>query len=176
MATSGRFKGIKETKVFKTGQFFKEGKFRVKIKAVKWIVSAVDKDEYFIIETEVLESNNIEIKVGDERSHVINMGNVMGLPNVKGFVAAVSGVDPAATEINDLVQAYWSKQLGEYIDFEQVCELICSDTNPLKDEEMELTCFMTKTREGNDFTKHVWEPRDVTEENGETAETPPAAN
>lgn len=48
---------------------FKEGKYKVEIKAVKRAVSA--DGEYFIVETKVLESNNSEIKVGDERSYII---------------------------------------------------------------------------------------------------------
>lgn len=161
---SGKFKGIEDAKVYnRTGQYFKAGQYRVRINAVKWVPASVGSKEFFIVETKVLASNNPEIAVGSERSHVIDMSGVMGLPNVKGFVAAVSGVDPGLTTVNDEVAKYWSTQVGEHIGFEKICELICSDANPLKGEEMELECFDVTTKSGDPFTKHVWAPRDLTE-------------
>jgi hypothetical protein len=164
MAASTRFKGIEDSRVFKTGQYFLPGKYSVKINAVKWVNAAVGNKSYFIVETTVLASSNAEIAVNGERSHVIDMSNVMGLPNVKAFVAAVSGVDASGTDVNDQVAQYWSQQLGEHIGFEGICELICSDSNPLAEEEMDLECFMTKTKDGGDFTKHNWLPRAVSTE------------
>ena len=159
MGMSGKFKGIEDAKVFKTGQYFKPGKYKVRINAVKDVDSAVGSKSYFIVETTVMESNNPDIPVGGERSHVIDLGNVMGLPNVKAFVAAASGVDSTSPSINDEVTAYWSKQVGEHLDFEKICNLLVSSANPLEGEIMELECFETKTREGGDFTKHNWLPR-----------------
>jgi hypothetical protein len=161
---SGRFKGIEEAKVFKTGQYFKPGKYTVKINAAKWVDSAVGSKSYFVIETTVSASNNPEVPVNAERSQVIDLGNVMGFPNVKYFVAATSGVDPTSTAINDEVSAYWSKQVGEHLDFEKICELLVSSANPLEGEVMELECVEVTTRNGDPFTKHNWLPRKISEE------------
>lgn len=170
---TGRFKGIKEASYSKgSGSFFKEGIYRVKILGVKWVKSqkgGAQKREFFIIETEVLKSNNAEIAVGSQRSHVIPMDNVMSLPNVKGFVAAASGVDPDEANVNDAVAQYWSTLTGESVDFEDVCDWICGPSNPLKDEEMDLECIPVKTQAGGDFTKHAWMPRDTSEDSEASA-------
>jgi hypothetical protein len=162
---TGRFKGIEDAKVFGGKRpFFKPGKYKVQINAVKWVDSSVGSKSYFIIETTVLESNNPDVPVNSDRSHVINYNNVMGQPNVKQFVAAVSGVDPSSPSINDAVAAYWSKQVGEHIDFEGICELLVSSANPLDGEIMELECFDIETKGGDPFTKHNWLPRKISEE------------
>jgi hypothetical protein len=160
MGITGRFAGIEEAKVFKTGQYFKPGLYTVKIKAVKWVVGSVGKKEFVVIETEVLESNNPEVPVGGERSQVIDYSSVMGQPNVKAFVAAASGVDPGSSNVNDEVSAYWSKTVGEHLSFEAICDLIVSDTNPLEDVVLGLECVEVTTKSGDPFTKHSWQPNE----------------
>ncbi len=157
----GRFDGIESAKVYKTGQYFKVGKYRVKIKALKWVEAAVGNKEFVVIETEVLESNTDEVPVGVERSHVITMSDVMGMPTFKGFVACASGVDPTLDAINDLVVDYWAGITGEHNSFAGICDLLCSEANPLEGEEMELECVEITTREGKPFTKHNWGVRAV---------------
>lgn len=153
-----RFKGIQDAPVYKTGQYFKPGKYKVRIKAVKWVTSAVGSKNYFVIETEVVQSDNTEVPVGGERSHVIDMASAMGKPNVKAFVACASGFDPGITDINDKVCEYWSRAIGESLDFESICELIISDANPLQGNVMDLECMEIETRQGTPFTKHNWMP------------------
>ena len=162
MGFSGKFKGITDAKVFKGGQYFKEGLYKVKILAVKWVESARDKSEYFVIETEVLESSNPEIAVGSERSQVIDYGQTMGLPNIKAFVAAASGIDPYASDnLNDEVVDFWSKLTGQHIDFEDIVEMLIKE-NPLEGEVMDLECTEIITKEKKQpFTKHSWFARDT---------------
>ena len=119
----GRFDGIETTKVFKTGQYFKVGKYRVRILALKWVKASVGAKEFCVIETEVLESNNAEVPVGAERSHVIDMSGVMGMPTFKAFVACVSGVDPSVSSINEDVVEYWAGVTGEHNSFAGICEM-----------------------------------------------------
>jgi len=157
----GRFDGIETTKVTKTGSYFKPGMYKVRIKAVKWVKASVGTKEFCIIETDVLESSNPEVPAGSERSHVIDMSTVMGMPTIKSFVACVSGVDPSSESINDEVVDYWAKATGSYSPFAKICDLICSDANPLEGEEMELECVEITTREGKPFTKHNWAVREV---------------
>jgi len=163
------FGKIRDVDVGKSGQYFKPGIYKVRVKSVKVKDSQVGPAEkYFIVETEVLESNNPDIAVGAEKSQVIKMSNVMALPNVKAFVAAASGVDPNSETINEEVEAYWKKKLEEQgviqptetVSFDQVCDLIVSNLNPLGGLELKLECATIETKgEGKEFTKHFWSPK-----------------
>jgi hypothetical protein len=156
----GNYSGIGDAKVFKGGgQYFKPGRYKVAIQAVKWVNAAVGGKQFTVIETKVLESNNPEVPVGCERSQVIDMIGVMGLPTVKAFVAAVSGFDGTVSSLNSDVERYWAGITGETRDFAGVCDLIASDVNPLSDEVMDLECIEVDTRTGGKFTKHVWATR-----------------
>jgi hypothetical protein len=157
----GNFAGIENAKVSKTGQYFKVGKYRVKIAAVRWVKASVGAKEFVVIETEVLESNNTEVPVGAERSQVIDMTNVMGLPNFKAFVAAISGVDSSLGDLNDRIEAYWASLLGSALPLAQICDMICSESNPLSGEEINLECVEIKKKDGDPFTKHNWITRDI---------------
>lgn len=153
---------INNAKVFKSGKYFLPGRYRVKIQAVKWVKASVGTKEFVIIETEVLTSTNVEIPPGSERSQVIDMTNVMGMSNVKAFVAAVSGVDSSSTDTNVLIEKYWEGLLGSHVALADICDTICSDDNPLNGEEIDLECIETKKRDGDPFTKYNWVtvPRD----------------
>lgn len=158
--TMSIFAKIKEAKVFVTGQYFEPGNYIVKVKSVK-LQPASDKPGvvYFIIESEVLWSDNPNIAVGSERSQVINMSNIMALPNVKNFMGAASGFDPTREDLNDQVEATWSQMLGRQVDFPMICELAAGSLNPLEGTILNLLCTNIKTKEtGNDFTKHMWTP------------------
>ena len=178
----GKFSNIGKVSVSKSGQYFTAGNYQVRIKAVKIVPSqAGGNKEYFVIETEVLDSDNPQIKPGSERSHVIDMTNVMSMPNIKAFVAAVSGVDPSSGAINEEVEEYWQKwgleqgivEEGEEVTFERVCDLIVDSVNILEGTVMDLECtdvITKKEREAAkaagrdpkaDFTKHNWIPRDL---------------
>jgi len=165
------FGAVGEAKVTKSGNWFKEGSFKVKLLAVKAILSQEDQSPLFIVETKVLESSNDEIKIGSERSQVIDLTNVMGKPNMKSFIAAVSGVDPVAEDAAAKVCQFWSKKLGMDLTFAQICD-ICVDekTNPLEGTIMDLECVMIRTKpkqgrpEGGEFTKHNWQPRDTSKD------------
>lgn len=160
----GLFSKIEDAKVSKRGQFFKPGNYRVEILAMKIVESQQNGTPYCVIETKVLESNNDEIKVGDEKSEVIDMTNVMGKSNVKAFIAAVSGVEPTSADANEQICKYWVKRLGQDVTLEQICELAVSDGNPLEGYKMELTCVEVPTKKDGVFTRHNWRPRDVSAE------------
>jgi hypothetical protein len=164
----GKYDKIVDAKVTKTGQYFKAGRYRVQILAMKDVDSQKGKN-FTVIETRVLASDNPEVPVGAERSQVIDMGNVMGFPNLKAFMAAVSGVDGTQPNVNEEVEAYWQKQHPQkaYLAFPKIVESVIED-NLLEDVEMDLECVDIKTQEGGDFTKHIWGVRDVSED-GATA-------
>lgn len=170
----GLFSKIREATVSKTGQYFTAGKYRVKLKVVKSQESSqAGNKNFFIIETSVLESDNDVTPAGCERSQVIDLGNQMAMPNVKEFTCCASGIDPQDPESNEKVEAFWKEIVGEAISFENVCELITSEGNPLEDVEMDLECVDVETKKSKDrrksnpdapqefFTKHIWAPRTV---------------
>lgn len=178
----GKFSNIGKVNVSKSGQYFTAGNYQVRIKEVKIVPSqAGGNKEYFVIETEILDSDNPKIKPGSERSHVIDMSNVMSMPNIKAFIAAVSGVDPQSSTINEEVEAYWQKwgteqkimEAGEEMTFERVCDMIVDPLNILDGTVMDLECLDVITKKERDaakaagrdpkadFTKHNWIPREL---------------
>lgn len=154
------FKGIKDAKVGAGGVYFLARKgpnytdekpewlpafYKVKIKSVITMTSR-KKDDLFIVEGQITESNCAERPVGQTASWVVNMKQDAALGNIKGFIAAVNGIDPANTDaVNENVT-------------EEVCELAVSKEQPLADNEVKLECTMIKTKENKDFTLHRWSP------------------
>ena len=153
------YSDISEASVSRSGQYFKPGNFLVKIEAVKEQESQKESKIWFIIETKVLESDNPDVKVGGDYSQVIDTTNVMFLPNVKGFMAAVSGVEASSETINEEIEKYWEGVMGEYVSFERVCELVASEGNPLQGIEIELQCVEIRTKDDRPFTRHIWQTR-----------------
>ena len=164
----GYYSKIKNTEVSKSGSYFAPGNFKVEILRIKEQESSTDSRVFFIVETKVLESDCDDIKAGAEKSQVIDMTQVMGMPNIKQFIASVSGVDTSEydnEEINAMVETYWSEQLETRVEFEDICEMVASSDNPLEGVQIDLVCSNIITKgKGQPFTKHTWQPRDVSEE------------
>lgn len=156
----GKYDNISSVKVTKSGQFLLPGRYRVKIGGVKEVLSQMGKD-FTIIEMTVLQSNNPDVPVGSPRSQVINMNNVMGLPNIKAFVASASGVEPTSDEVNELVEKFWhdADPQGVKRDFAEIVEDLIVEQNMLEDVEMDLECVQIKTKALEPFTKHNWAVR-----------------
>ncbi len=98
----GRFAKIEEVAPTQRGQVFKKGLYAVLINACK-IVDGQRGDTYFIIEAEVLESDNNEIKVGAQHSQVINLTNKKAgdapYSDVKAFIASVLNMRPDEAKV-----------------------------------------------------------------------------
>lgn len=150
---AGLFRGLGDAKISRGGLYFLPGNYVVEIQKVTTTRSQRDRKDYFIIEAKVLESDNPERKPGMVPSQAIDIGNIMGFPNIKGFLAAANGIDPAD-------EAAVEEALGGD-KAEETAEYAASDENPLAGMVLGLECFNIKTREGNDFTKHVWKPREA---------------
>jgi hypothetical protein len=159
---SGWFDAIGDKAIQKTGQYFKPGRYRVRIREVKKI-NGQKGEKFFVIETKVLESDNPEIQVGEERSQVVKMSNVMALINIKQFVAAASGVDPYLDkdDVNLLVEKFWKEYhpQGVQLPFAAIVDQFIVQANALEDVEMGLECVDVRTKEDGKFTKHIWEVR-----------------
>lgn len=162
----GIYSTIKAAKATKTGQYYEKGEYRCKILAVKEVVSTQKLGQvYFVVETECLESNNDKVKVGAEYSQVIDMTNIMAMPNIKVFLAAASDLDPYTMSNDDLnaaLEERWSELCERKMELDEICELIASAANPLEGMEIGLTCVEQKTKPtvqkptGGIFTKYQW--------------------
>lgn len=172
----GLFSKIETTQVTKTGRYFEAGNYKIVILACKVVESQADPRHFFIIETRVLESDNDKIEVGGEYSQVIDLNNQMGIPNVKGFVAAASGVEPTSEAVNSLIEEEWKRRAAdkrygldeseilmllnddrgkseklEKLDVEAITEFIVHESvNPLEGIEMKLECIARETKKSKE--------------------------
>ncbi len=141
----GMFDAVGTADVTQAGNrlpYFLEGHYKVSVHKVKGQPDR-NGNPFFVVEAEILESNNVERPPGTKCSWVCKMNNDMGPINVKKFIAAANGVDPSTPEANEVT--------GED------CEYACSDEQPLTGTIMGLQCSMTTTKAGNPFTIHNWE-------------------
>jgi hypothetical protein len=166
---SGLFSKVAESKVSKTGNFFlarEDGgpaRYIVQITMCKSQTSKASGKVFAVIEARVKASSTPRVQIGDERSQLIDMTNVMGPINVKKFVAAALGIDPFGKD-DDVTMGIireGSALLGRPANVEAICEWIFSDGNPLGEAELELglVCTTVKTKKTHaDFTVHDWHP------------------
>lgn len=136
----GMFDSVQGVSVNGGGIYFKAGQYKVKIVAVKAILSRKN-ENLFVVETEILESDCPELRPRTKCSQVINLSkHDSGGGNVKAFIAAALDISPTDESVN------WV----------ELCEAAASEANPLKGTEMGLICALTKTKAGGDFTLHQW--------------------
>jgi hypothetical protein len=153
-----RYEGLSGAVPSKGGVYMKPGRFRVKLSAVKDITGQTGVP-WTVVEFKILKSDNPEVPVGTERSWVVDMSpsNRMGLPNIKGFLAAVSGVDGGLDDATSRIEGYWSDKTGGVrVSVEEIMEEYVVGANILEGVEMDLECVQIKTKTGGDFTKFNW--------------------
>lgn len=157
----GRFGGLGQAKVGKS-LYYEEGSYVVEI--LNCLLKKNRKgQERFIIETKVHESSNPKRPVGCQPAQVITMENDMAFPNIKGFIAAVLGVEPDYIPEEEIQDAAWLAEKNleradeeEKVDAwweEQAEMVVAGGANGLL---LELTCTTITTRNGNPFTLHQW--------------------
>lgn len=127
--------------------YFTPGHYRVKIESLK----AKDaKDTFkgkpvFIAELIVVASDN---------------GTPPGA--VYGWVQSITGETARAAfaSLKEFFAAIYNdptlKEIGG--DFEKHLDMACSEANPYHGIQLDLVCFVRKTKAGNDFTVHNWKP------------------
>jgi hypothetical protein len=138
------FDGIQKTELSSRMPFFAPGKYRVKILGVHLRPRRADGVNMFIVETEILESNNEELPEGSNAAQLIKCAGDMWLGNVKRFAMAAAGI-----AANDM------KRAEEEVTPETI-EMIVSEEQPLVGLELDLKCSVIKTKKGDDFTVHEW--------------------
>jgi hypothetical protein len=132
------FSGIGEAQASKGGLYFKPGVFTVDILSCSQIKTR-KKEDAFVVETEVVESDSTEIKKGMRPSWMVMLReDTSALGNIKAFLAvALESTEDEVTE--------------------EVGEFVISAKQPLKGTRMKVIAANVPTRAGGTFTKIEWE-------------------
>lgn len=144
----GRFGGLGDARVGKA-LYFEPGNYIVKILKVLFKANRKGMDR-FIVECEVLESDNSNRPVGCHPSQVIAMEQDAALGNIKAFLGCmleIKDVDTYVPEDGQSVEEFWDEMAEQAVDGE----------NPLGGTIARLRCVNKVTQAGNDFTLHLWE-------------------
>lgn len=149
----GIFDGIEHVAAEGTSnrRYFEDGKYVVTIDLVHLYERRLGGGKLFIVETTVIESDNPNIKAGEQRNWVQSFALPSALPRIKSFIGAALGFCPKRQlkEINTHVTS-------------AVCEHAVKPDNPLRGKNLKLTCVAKTSQAGKAFVQHAWgihEPR-----------------
>jgi hypothetical protein len=126
-------------------RYFEEGNYVVTIESVYLFEKRLGGGKLFIVETTVDESDNPNIKPGEQRNWVQSFAIPSALPRIKSFIGAAMGLCPhrQLKEINNQVTA-------------TVCDSVVSIENPLRNRKVKLACVGKTTSKGKEFVQHIW--------------------
>lgn len=173
MGIEAFFDGMEKAEVFGKGQYFKEGNFRVRTKALK--VNNGNNGLCFIAEFEVVSSDqpiDAEGKQADPpgstRSWVVKMGptNKNAFSDIKSFVFALLGVDPKKAgkpEENPQLHAQATQAVKAACDA-QFAATLGLPPNAFEGRDVLLQTWVKATKpkppsnEPGKFTVHNWAP------------------
>jgi hypothetical protein len=126
-------------------QYFEQGNYIVTIQSVYLFEKRLGGGKLFIVETIVDESDNPNIKVGEQRNWVQSFALPSALARIKTFIGAAYGLCPSRQlqEINRQVTM-------------QTCEDVVGPKNPLCGKRLRLTCTSKISRTGKEFTTAQW--------------------
>ena len=126
-------------------QYFEAGKYQVDIERVFVHTKKLGGGKLFIVETQVIRSDNPNIRPGEQRSWVQSMDSFYALPRIKAFIGAFLGYSPK-TQIQEINQEVTA----------EVCNGIVGDESLLAGKRLSLNCTLKKTKAGKDFTHVAW--------------------
>ena len=136
-------------------QYFLPGRYRVRLENILLHKKRLG-GHVFIVETRVLDSDNPEIRSGEQRNWVQPLEIDTAMPRIKCFIGVTQGLDPNR-QINEINKTVTGK----------LCEDVVSGKIQTKNTELFLECFNKRSsKTGKDFTIHAWAPtekKDVTE-------------
>ena len=146
----GIFDGIEHVAAEGTSslrQYFEKGHYTVTIERVFLHEKRLGGGKLFIVETTINESDNPNIKPGEQRNWVQSFALPSALPRIKAFIIATAGLDPKGfpADLNGKIDA-------------KVCEGVVDPSNPLRGKKLKLTCTSKITSKGKEFVQHVWGP------------------
>lgn len=143
----GLFDGIGKVDATMSPIYFLPGSYVVEIVRC-FCMQSRKKEDLFIAETTITESDNEERPAGTKASWCVNFKQDAALGNIKGFVAACNGIKPTN---NKKVNAEITDEICDYA--------VDEKDNPLAGILLKLVCVnkvIEKT--GKDFTVHMWDP------------------
>lgn len=141
----GHFHGISNASISGNNVYFVEGQYKVRIERA-FTMKSRKKADLAIVECTILESTTSARPAGSKASWVVNLSQDAALGNIKAFIAAANGINPSdEVRVQEEVT-------------EEVAEFAFSEANPLSGIVLALQCTNIKTKSGNDFTKHFFEP------------------
>lgn len=146
MGIKGKFAGVEDATTSGGGVYFLDGIYEIEVERC-FMMQSRKKDDLFIVECKILESDNDERRVGTHASWVVNLKHDASLGHIKSFVGAANGIHPENEK----------DKLNESVT-EEVCELAVDDSNPLAGTRLALEATTIKTKAGGDFTLHRWSP------------------
>ena len=126
-------------------QYFEPVKYTVTIDAVFLYERRLGGGKLFIVETTVDESDNANIKSGEQRNWVQSFGLPSALPRIKSFIGAAIGLCPQRQ----------LKEINQRVD-KAVCDSSVGPSNPLQGHKLRLTCTSKITQKGKEFIQHSW--------------------
>lgn len=131
-------------------QYFEPGNYLVTIDSVFLHERRLGGGKLFIVETTINESDNPNIKAGEQRNWVQSFALPSALPRIKSFIGAALGLCPKRQlkNINEQVTA-------------AACNQVISTENPLQGKQISLSCLSKITSKGKEFIMHNWEPHEA---------------
>jgi hypothetical protein len=116
-------------------------------------VATAQRKPLYVIETEILESNQPLRPAGMRCVSMIDLANVdLRGRNIAGFLSAVFGHDPTTLQKDSTVTPWDGQTWGEYAAWS------VREDNPLAGREVGCRVQPIKTKAGGDFSLHVWVP------------------
>jgi hypothetical protein len=130
----------------------------MKLHAVKFLQSRAGK-ALFIIESDILESNNPMSPAGLRVSSFIDMSNMDTRGrHISAFITAVHGFDPSSLPKESPVAPWQDQQTGQSMPWDYYALQAVHDTNPWQGREVGVNVQTIKTQAGRDFSLHTWVP------------------
>jgi hypothetical protein len=125
--------------------YFEPGNYTVSIASVFLHEKRLGGSKLFIVETTVHESNNPNIRPGEQRNWVQSFALPTALARIKSFIGAAIGLCPKRqlNEINAKISS-------------TLCNQVISPENPLQGKRLKLICTAKTTRIGKEFIQHAW--------------------
>jgi len=125
--------------------YFSPGQYTVTIDRVFLYERRLGGGKLFIVETTVNESDNPEVKPGEQRNWVQSFTIPSALPRIKSFIGAAIGLCPQRQlkEINERVN-------------KAICEGSVGADNPLGGKKLKITCVSKTTSKGKEFVLLTW--------------------
>lgn len=126
-------------------RYFEQGNYVVTIQSVYLFERRLGGGKLFIVETTVDESDNPNIKPGEQYNWVQSFAIPSALPRIKSFIGAAMGLCPQRQlkEINTQVTA-------------AVCDSVVDMKNPLRNRKVKLACVGKTSSKGKEFVQHIW--------------------